>query len=62
MSMNSDSKSKRSLKSDSPIPSSCCINSGDGKSSNNKKNTAQKTMGVALALRLSMLSVEIVLL
>ncbi|KAL6514610.1 hypothetical protein OROGR_020189 [Orobanche gracilis] len=48
MSLNSDSKSKRSFKSISPIPSSSSIKSGDGKSSNKKKKkTAQKSLGVA---------------
>ncbi|KAL6502479.1 hypothetical protein OROHE_024484 [Orobanche hederae] len=47
MSLNSDSKSKRSFKSISPNPSSSSINSGDGKSSNKKKKTAQKTLGMA---------------
>ncbi|KAL6562723.1 hypothetical protein OROGR_003730 [Orobanche gracilis] len=46
MSVNSDSKSKRSLKSVSPKPSSYSIKSGDGKSSNKKKKTAQNTLGM----------------
>ncbi|GFQ07259.1 DNA repair protein rev1 [Phtheirospermum japonicum] len=47
MTLNSDSKSKRSLKSISPNPSSSGNNSSDGKTSNKKTTTAQKTLGMA---------------
>ncbi|KAI3448143.1 hypothetical protein Pfo_004808 [Paulownia fortunei] len=47
MSLNSDSKSKRSFKSISSNPSSSSNNSCDGKNSNKKKKTAQKTLGMA---------------
>ncbi|KAK4405190.1 DNA repair protein REV1 [Sesamum angolense] len=47
MSFNSDSKSKRSFKSISSNPSSSSNYSSDGRNSNKKKKTAQKSLGMA---------------